>query len=53
MRIEPTSAALPSGVQDQLGDLARMRDQRQVPRVEVDRVGLQALGEEALKLEAA
>src|SRR3954470_19483403 len=49
-RYEATSAAVASGAQDQLGDLPRMRDQRQVPRVELDRLGLHALGEEALKL---
>ena len=44
------SAAVASGAQDQFGDLSRMRDQREVPRVELGRVGLHALREEALKL---
>jgi hypothetical protein len=32
-----------SGAQDPVGDLSRMRDQREVRRVELDRLGLHAL----------
>jgi hypothetical protein len=43
-------AGCPGGVQDQLGHLLRMSNQREVTGVDLDRCGVHALGEEALKL---
>jgi hypothetical protein len=44
------SPAMASSVQDQIGDLVRMRDQRQMTGLNLDRLGLHPIGHEALQL---
>jgi hypothetical protein len=44
------SAATASSVQDQIGDLVRMRDQRQMTGLNLDRLGFHPIGPEALQL---
>lgn len=43
-------AALPRGVQDQIRDLSRMGDQRQMTGLHFDRLGAHPLGHEALEI---
>ena len=45
------SAAMASGVQDQISDLLRMRDQGQMAGLDLDRLGLHPIGHEAVVLE--
>src|ERR1700751_2451489 len=44
------AAGSPGGLHDQLCDLVRVGDQRQVAGIDLDRRGVHAVGKEALKL---